>query len=139
MMPAKEIPALPHSVAQTMILAVVGAFYWLVAALVVRFTAADWVGHTGLTILVFTLIFVATAPALLLGMRVARVDRTSAAIAATMMTMSALFLDGIALTWFTALYGTDPAVVLGGAASIMFGAGVALDGGRFEAPDVGGE
>lgn len=125
-MPANAIPASPPSTAQTMTLAAIGAFYWLMAALVVRWTAADWVGDTGMTILVFALIVVVTGPALFLGMRVARVTRSGAAFAATVMTMTALLLDGVALTWFRSLYGTEPAIILGGAASIMFGAGVAL-------------
>jgi hypothetical protein len=32
----------------------------------------------------------------------------------------------MALTWGQSLYGSNPAIVLGGAASIMWGAGVAI-------------
>ncbi|UVO54692.1 hypothetical protein [Sphingomonas sp. SUN039] len=111
---------------QTATLASMGAVYWFVAALVVRWTAANWVGSDGATALVFALIVVATVPALFLGMAVARVGRDRAQISATVMTGTALLLDGVALTWAKSLYGTDPSVVLGGAASIMWGAGVAL-------------
>jgi hypothetical protein len=111
---------------QFAILAVMGAVYWFVAAMIVRWSAAAWVGNTGMTLLVFALIIAATAPALLVGMRVANVGRDRASLAATVMTMAALLLDGVALTWAPSLYGSDPVVVLGGAASIMWGAGVAL-------------
>jgi hypothetical protein len=120
-------PALPPlTTAQTVTLAIMGAIYWFVAALVVRWTAANWVGSNGPTALVFALIIVATVPALFLGMAVARVGRNQAQISAAIMTGTALLLDGVALTWGQSLYGTDPAVVLGGAASIMWGAGVAI-------------
>lgn len=116
----------PRSAVSLFILIALGTVYWLLAALVVRWTAAGWVGSTVATIVVFGLIVVVTYPALFIGMRVARVDRAAASFAAIVMTMAALLLDGIALTWFPALYGTDPKVVLGGAAAIMFGAGAAL-------------
>jgi len=125
-MPARATANLKPSTTQTIVLAGMGAFYWFVAALVVRWTAANWVGNTAMTLLVFAAIVVVTGPALLIGMKIASVRRSDAAFAATIMTMTALFFDGIAITWFGSLYGIDPATVLGGAASIMFGAGVAL-------------
>lgn len=114
------------SITRTLTLMATGGFYWLGAALIIRWTAANWVGDTAMTLIVFALIIVATGPALFLGMRAARVGRSSAAYAAAIMTMTALLLDGVALTWFTSLYGTDSKIVLGGAAAILFGAGVAL-------------
>jgi hypothetical protein len=120
-------PALRRlTTAQTVTLAMMGAVYWFVAALVVRWTATGWVGNDGSTALVFALIIVATVPALFLGMAIARVGRDRAQISAAIMTGTALLLDGVALTWGRSLYGTDPATVLGGAASIMWGAGVAI-------------
>ena len=111
---------------QTVTLAIMGAIFWFVAALVVRWTAASWVGSDGATMLVFALIIVATVPVLFIGMAVARVGRDRAQISAAIMVGIALLLDGVALTWVQSLYGTDPAVVLGGAAAILWGAGVAL-------------
>lgn len=116
----------PVRAAALTILVAMGAVYWFVAALVVRWTSANWVGNDAKTVLVFGLIIVATVPALFLGLRLAGLGRDRAQIAAAIMTGSALLLDGVALTWGQSLYGTDPAVVLGGAASIMWGAGVAL-------------
>lgn len=114
------------STAQTATLALVGAVYWFVAALIVRWTAGNWVGNDAMTAVVFALIVVGTVPALLLGYRIAGIGRAHAAIGAAIMTAAALLLDGVALTWARALYGSDPAVVLGGGAAIMWGAGVAL-------------
>ena len=103
-----------------------GAIYWFLAAMIVRWTATSWVGHDTTTVVVFAAVVVGTVPALLLGMRIASVGRDRAASAATIITATALLLDGVALTWFRTLYGSDPVVVLGGAATILWGAGVAL-------------
>ena len=116
----------PLTTSQAAILAIIGAVYWFIAALVVRWTAAGWVGNDAMTALVFGLIIVGTVPALLLGIRIAGLGRNQAQISATVMTGTALLLDGVALTWGQSLYGDDPTIVLGGAASIMWGAGVAL-------------
>lgn len=119
-------PITPHRRTSLTVLIIVGALYWFAAALVVRWTAAGWVGSTVATMFVFALIVIVTIPALFLGMRLAGSGRSGACHASMVMTMSALLLDGIALTWFPGLYGSDPKVVLGGAAAIMFGAGIAL-------------
>ena len=116
----------PLTTSQTFALALIGAAYWFVAALVVRWTATDWVGNNAMTAVVFILIIVATVPALLLGYRLAGISRSRASSGATVMTATAALLDGVALTWFPALYGSNPAVILGGAAAILWGAGVAL-------------
>ncbi len=111
---------------QTAVLALMGAVFWLVAALVVRWSAAVWAGHEGPTALVFVLVIAATAPGLALGARVAGVGRDRFMAVATIMAAMATLLDGIALTWFRPLYGSDPATVLSGAAAILWGVGVAL-------------
>ena len=107
-------------------LVIMGAVYWFAAALVVRWTAPDWVGSTAATLVVLGLILGITPAALWLGMRVSDTGRAQAGYVTTVMTTTALLLDGIALTWLPSLYGTNPAIVLGGAAAIMFGAGAAL-------------
>lgn len=119
-----ERPPLVHR--QMTLLAIIGAVYWFVAAMIVRGTATEWVGKDALTALVFGLIVVGTVPALLLGYRLAGVGHNNAAIGATIMTGTAALLDGLALTWLPSLYGATPNIVLGGAAAILWGAGVAL-------------
>jgi hypothetical protein len=111
---------------QSVVLALMGALFWFVAALVVRWTAANWAGRDGATVLVFVLIVAATVPALFLGARVAGVGRDQFLAVGAIMVGVAALLDGMALTWFRPLYGTDPAIVLAGAAAILWGAGVAL-------------
>ena len=48
-------------------------------------------------------------------------------------TAAATFCDGIALTWFRGLYGTDPERIVLGAAWILCGAGMGLLLGYVEA------
>jgi len=111
---------------QTVMLALMGALFWFVATLVVRWTAVDWAGRDGATVLVFVLIVIATIPALFMGARVAGVGREQFLAMGAIMVGVAALLDSIALTWFRPLYGTDPAIVLAGAAAILWGAGIAL-------------
>lgn len=111
---------------QMTILAFMGALFWFVAALVVRWTAADWAGQSGPTALMFALIVAVTIPVLFIGAKTAGVGRENMARSATVMVGMAALLDGLALTWFRTLYGTDPATVLAGSAAILWGAGVAL-------------
>ncbi len=118
-------PALPTTF-QTVVLALMGAVFWLLAALVVRWSAAVWAGHDGPTALVFVLVVAATVPGLYLGARVAAVGRDQFMAVATIMAAMATLLDGIAMTWFRPLYGSDPATILAGAAAILWGVGVVL-------------
>ncbi len=118
--------SLPLAPRQITTLAVIGAAYWFIAAIIVRATAAGWVGNDRLTALVFGLIMPGTVVALLVGYRLAGVGRNHAAIGATIMTGTASLLDGLALSWLPSLYGETPVVVLGGAAAILWAAGVAL-------------
>ena len=119
------IPKIPTT-RQTVMLALMGALFWFAAALVVRWTAAGWTGRDGATVLVFVLIVIATIPALFLGARAAGVGRDQFLAVGAIMVGVAALLDSIALTWFRPLYGTDPAIVLAGAAAILWGAGIAL-------------
>ena len=111
---------------QFVILALMGALFGFIAALVVRWTASDWAGHDSATVLVFVLIVAATIPALFLGARAAGVGRDLFLAVGSIMVGVAALLDSIALTWFRPLYGADPATVLAGAAAILWGAGIAL-------------
>ncbi len=116
----------PLTITQRFTLCAIGAVYWFIAAMIVRGTAAGWVGNNALTALVFGLIVPGTVIALLIGYRLAGIGRIHTALGATIMTGVASVLDGLALTWMPGLYGETPAVVLGGAAAILWAAGVAL-------------
>lgn len=103
-----------------------GAVFWFVAAMVVRYVVpmgalTGWAAYV-----TFALVAPVTFVALQFSRMVTGFGADHYVHAAALMTGTALLLDGIALTWFTPLYGNDAAFVLPGAASILWGAGVAI-------------
>lgn len=67
-----------------------------------------------------------TVPAIMIARALAKLsdDQTMAGIA--VVTATALLLDGVAHAWFPQIYGTDPALIVKGAAAIFCGAAVGL-------------
>ncbi len=111
---------------QISILAVYGAVLWLLAAVIVR-TIGPMGALDGISgIIVYALVIPGTVPAILAARPLAKLrgDQIIAGIA--VVTATALLLDGIAHIWFPAIYGTDAALIIKGAAAIFWGAGVGL-------------
>jgi hypothetical protein len=108
------------------ILSVLGAFFWFVAAILVRTIAPLGALEGGWRVVTYALVVPGTVPVLLLGRALAGLPRAHTGSVATIMSASALLLDGSAFAWFPGLYGADNSHHLGGAASILWGAGVAL-------------
>ncbi len=111
---------------QTSLLVVYGIFLWFVAANLVRVIgpmgALD--GTAGL--ITFALVIPGTVPTLIIMRWIAKLRRDQTAIGVTIVTASALLMDGMAHAWFPQLYGTDPLLIIKGAAAIFWGAGVGL-------------
>lgn len=114
------------TMAQIATLFVYGVVLWFAAALLVR-----TIGPMGLLegiwgILIFLLVIPGTVPAISIARPLAKLssDQTLAGIA--VVTATALLLDGVAHAWFPQIYGTDPALIVKGAAAIFWGAGVGL-------------
>jgi hypothetical protein len=103
-----------------------GALLWFLAALLVRFLGETGALAGNSIALVYLLVIPGTLPAVYLGRLVASLagDQTFAGV--SLMTATATLLDGLALIYFPALYGTNEAVILRGAALILWGAGVGL-------------
>ena len=116
----------PLSGRQIIILALYGALLWFLAAILVRtigpMGALDGFGR----IITYALVIPGTVPAILLGRALAKLRGDQTAIALIVITATALLLDGIAHAWFPSLYGTDPVLIVKGAAVIFWGAGVGL-------------
>jgi hypothetical protein len=111
---------------QGMILTGYGAILWLLAAMLVRTLGPMGAFDGGARLVTYALIVPGTVPAVLLARRLAMLARNQTAIGITIVTATALLLDGVAHAWFPALYGTDPVLILKGAAVIFWGAGVGL-------------
>ena len=107
----------------------IGAFLWSLGVLGIRFG-----GSLG----VFAperraILYLATALLFWAGVWLASGRRRNApgtfALALAVMAMSATLLDGIAISWFPALYGADPAVLQPGAVWLLWGVGNGLAAG----------
>jgi hypothetical protein len=111
---------------QIVILAIYGAVLWFAAAMLVRAIGPMGALDGGWRLLSYALVIPGTVPAIIIARPIAklRADQTIAGI--SVVTATALLLDGIAHAWFPAIYGTDPALIVKGAAAIFWGAGVGL-------------
>lgn len=119
-------PTRPLSTKQMLILTLYGVTLWFLAAMLVRtigpMGALDGFGQ----ILTYAFVIPGTVPAIMIGRVLAKLSRDQTAISLIVITATALLLDGIAHAWFPGLYGTDPALIVKGAAMIFWGAGVGL-------------
>ena len=116
----------PLTAKQIIILALYGVVLWFLAAMLVRtlgpMDALDGFGR----VITYALVIPGTVPAILIGRVLAKLSRDQTAISLIVITATALLLDGVAHAWFPSLYGTDPALIVKGAAVIFWGAGVGL-------------
>jgi hypothetical protein len=116
----------PLTAKQIIILALYGAVLWFLAAILVRtigpMGALDGFGR----VITYALVIPGTVPAIWIGRVLAKLERDQTAISLIVITATALLLDGIAHAWFPSLYGSDPALIVKGAAVIFWGAGVGL-------------
>jgi hypothetical protein len=104
---------------------VLGVAFWLSAALFVRFTGASVFGEgSALLPVLYAFSFVFVFAFLFVARLVSGVGLREMLLPAVVMTSTALLLDGIAVAWFSGLYGDDPGVVMRGAAWILWGAGL---------------
>jgi Family of unknown function (DUF5367) len=104
-----------------------GVFFWFVAAMTVKLSGnAVFTEHNFYRILMFVAAFPITFIFLSISIKVANLKKAEILNAVVVMTITATFLDGIALTWFRQLYAETFEIALYGAAWILFGAGVGL-------------
>lgn len=108
------------------ILAIYGAILWIFAAVLVRTMGPMGAFDGPAIIIAYALTIPGTVPFILAARPLARLRRDQTVAAISVVTATALLLDGIAHAWLQSLYGTDPALIVKGAAAIFWGAGVAL-------------
>ncbi len=106
---------------------VLGAVYWLLAALFVRyFGSFFFTGHSPW----LPVLYAASVPGswlLLANARwLGRLDRSEVLESVVIMTFVAALLDGVGITFFQSLYGPSSQVVMLGAAWILWGVGCGL-------------
>lgn len=103
-----------------------GALLWLVAALLLRWLGPQGVYDGTARLWLYLLIVPGTFPFLLMVERLAGLARHQLFAGVAVVTMAAMFLDGVALAWFPGLYGAGTALHAGAGGTILWGAAVGL-------------
>jgi hypothetical protein len=111
---------------QVVTLVLFGAVLWFLAAMLVRVIAPMGALNGVWRIVTYALVVPGTVPVIIIARRLAWLHIYETALGISIITATALLLDGVAFAWFPTLYGTDPAVNLAEAAVILWGAGVGL-------------
>jgi hypothetical protein len=116
----------PLSQPQTIIAIILGLIFWFIAAMLVRTLGPMGALEGGWRVLTYALVIPGTVPAVWMTQRLAGLGAGQTATALLVVTATALFADGIAHAWFPWLYGSEPRLIILGAAVIFWGAGVGL-------------
>lgn len=111
---------------QTLKLAIIGAVLWFAAAALLRTIGPSGAFDGNRHILLYALTVPATVPFVWLVQKLVELDDNKVAIGYSLATATALLLDGVAVAWFPALYGTESLQVTNSAAAILWGAGVGI-------------
>jgi hypothetical protein len=103
-----------------------GVLLWFLAAMIVRYIGpmGAFVGNA--LWITYALVIPGTVPFVILGQILMGLDKAQVASSIMIITATALLLDGIAFNFFRSLYGSEPAIIMAGAALILWGAGVGL-------------
>jgi hypothetical protein len=118
--------ATPFTPKQLLILIVLGVVFWFLAAMLVGTIGPMGALSGRARWITYVLVIPGTIPAILISRRLASLTRSQTSTGLLVVTAAALLLDGIAHAWFPSLYGSDPQLLLAGAAVIFWGAGVGL-------------
>ena len=111
---------------QSVILALLGAVLWFLAAVLLRYLGPLGIYEGTARFVLYVAIVPGTVPFVFLLQWASGIARRQVAIGASLATASALLLDGIAVAWFPDLYGAEMPLVLGASAAILWGAGVGI-------------
>lgn len=110
-----------------LLLVVLGVVFWFAAAMFIRATGpAIFSENNPNLIIMFVLTFPISYAFILVSQKVGKLQKPEISEAVVIMTITATFLDGVALTWFRQLYAHTFDVALYGAAWILWGVGAGL-------------
>lgn len=108
-------------------LIILGVVFWFSGAMSVKILGSSVFTENNLyRIAMFVMLFPVSYIFLLISVKVANLNKSEILNAVVIMTITATFFDGIALTWFRQIYAESFETALYGAAWILFGAGVGL-------------
>jgi hypothetical protein len=116
-----------NSKSQLPIFIFLGVIFWLNAALIIRFcgSAVFSEGNPLLGVFFVVAIFITVFTIFILK-QISRLKYDQLLAPLTIMTITATFLDSIAMTWFRSLYSLSFEVSFFGSALILWGAGLGL-------------
>jgi hypothetical protein len=104
-----------------------GAAFWFNAAMIIRFWAAAVFTENNPKLILFYLLGIPLTLASLFATKlISKLQYSELLKPVVIMTFTATFLDGVALTWFRKLYSESFEVALHGAAWILWGVGLGL-------------
>jgi Family of unknown function (DUF5367) len=104
-----------------------GVVFWFTAAMIIRFCGASVFSENNpMMLLFFVLAIPVTFGFMYVTTLAAKLRFSELLKPVVVMTFTAAFLDGIALTWFRTLYSESFEVALHGAAWILWGVGLGL-------------
>jgi hypothetical protein len=111
---------------QIAMLVIFGAVLWFAAAMLTRFLVPmPFYDGWGIA-LVYALVIPGTVPFVMMARPLARLRVDQTAMGITIVTATALLLDGTAFAFFPSLYANNAPDAAQAAAAILWGAGVAL-------------
>ncbi len=106
---------------------ILGITFWLEALLFIRFGGESlFVNGNPWLLLLFVVSIPISWVLIEIGAIVSKIDREDLLNAVVIMALTALLLDGIALTWFQSWYGLSQTGLLLAAAWLLWGVGIAL-------------
>jgi hypothetical protein len=109
------------------LLIILGIVFWFIAAMTVKLLGnAVFTEYNLYRLLMFAATFPISFVFIQITVKIAKLKKDEILNAVVIMTITATFLDGIAITWFRQLYAESFETALYGAAWILFGAGVGL-------------
>lgn len=114
------------STGQVLTLVIIGAVLWFLAATLLRTIGPMGALNGSTRFVLYVVTIVGTVPFVWLTQKMVKLPANRIGIGYSLATATALLLDGVAVAWFPALYGDDPAQVTNSAAAILWGAGVGM-------------
>jgi len=103
-----------------------GVALWFVGAILLLYLGPMGIYEGTARFWLYALLIPGTVPFILCTPWVVGITREKLALATSIVVASAILCDGVAVAWFPSLYGSEVTLVLGAAATILWGGGVAI-------------
>jgi hypothetical protein len=111
---------------QTVLLIIIGAVLWFLAAIILRLIAPMGALDGSARFITYALVIPGTLPFVLLTRTLVKLFPHQLFTGVAVATTTALLIDGIVIAWFPAVYGGALPQITNCAAIILWGAGVGL-------------